>query len=442
MTSALYDHDLERAVLGAIVYLSCGDFGPARLAVEQHPLTADDFHIPAHWDAWSTAVRLLREGKPADPLTFAEALKGTATFEALGGASGIMALDSASALGSASLPAWVSALRAMGMRRRMLSAAKALAAAAQDAGRAPEEGVAEGAKALASITSSAAALRTGQDFLSDIMDKLDANTRGEADPVIPTGIEALDKVISGLQHSVLTVIGARPGVGKSALGATLAVNLVRRGLRVGYHSREDAGAWIAWRLLAQESGIPQPVLRFRRLHQTQMEAAAAATGRLWQPLANLWVDDRPGLTPAEVAASQRDMVLNHGCQVLIGDHLEELRYPDTHGERHDIEIANAMRELRDVAKSYNVPSVWFSQLNRKADDGTPSYSWFKNSSAIEEVARVAAILTRDAGDGRLMVWILKQTNGVAGVRVSLDFEGAAALVRCDGGRVLESDEET
>jgi len=311
-------------------------------------------------------------------------------------------------------------------KRRQLGAALDNLAKSVRAGVALDEASAEAHRvAEAFARGGGAALRGGESLLMDLVAQVEANAAGTQDPVLPTGLEALDLVVGGLQPT-LTVLGSLPAVGKSALMAAILGNLTKRKVRVGLLSLEDSADWVVRRLGALASDVPVPVLAFRRLGEKQRERFGDACNALFAPLRHLVVDDRHGLTTDEVVASARQMVAA-GCKAIFVDHLGEIRLQRS--ERHDLDITDALQALRGIAKAYKVPVVVACHLKRREglDARTePKLTDFAFSSGIERMARVALGLWRS--EDQLAVTVLKQTQGPANVTLMLNMAKSAGLV--------------
>jgi replicative DNA helicase len=442
MTAELYDHKAESAVLSVLLD-AAAIHGPdrARDLLDRERLTEPDFHSPPNAATFAAVAALLRKGQVPEAISLSEALRGNDAITRAGGPKWLAQLqaDAHNAIDFA-LPGYAKTIRELALRRRMVAAAKDLLGQAQDLRVGVDQTLTTGSATLAALGNRHTEARTVRELFMDVLDELDALTRGESAGIIPTGIEALDSVIGGLQPT-LTVVGALPGIGKSALLATVARNLSKAGVRVGVFSLEDDGTWLPWRYLADESGLSQAYLRTRRLNEFQGEKVAAGGQRICDYGDGILVDDRSALSPSEVVQGARDMILNRGVQVVMVDHLGELRHNSGRKERFDLDVAEGLSDLRSIAKTHGVP-VWVAaHLSRKADEvkpgEAPKLSYFANSAAIERQARVALGLARDPGSGRLVVYVLKQTNGKPNVKVMLDFHGEAAMVRNTGGHVEE-----
>lgn len=271
------------------------------------------------------------------------------------------------------------------------------------------------------------------DYVEKMADHMDSVIAGKIQPLIPTGLRQLDEAISGWQPT-LTMIGAEPGVGKSALLAAAVQSLGRRGIKSAVFSLEDEPSWLAWRLLSSESRIPQKKLRFERVSNSDYEKTAEAASRVFDTTQSVYCvngSDR-SVSIDDIVATSHDLVQNKGVKVIFVDHLGEIPTPG--GDRHDLEVSNHIQALRQVANKYQVPVVLFAHTRRVEagkggeEDRAPKMSDFANTSGAERKARVALILRRKPGSDTIVVHVVKQTNGIAGISVPLGFDGLAAMV--------------
>lgn len=408
----------ELAAIASLANLAAVDSARARAALDESGVQAQDFADAPSAAVWAAVEAMIRDGREPDFFAV-QARCPNVSREVL-----TAALMSST---TASPRERLAVVRDAGQRRRVGRALDAVRAVVGDTRRPLTEAVAEALKALEAIrtTDSKAATLDGE--VVALVDVLEEVAKGNRDPVLPTGIEALDAVVGGLQPT-LTVLGALPGVGKSGLLAGIVRNLSRRRVRVGFFSLEDERSWLPLRLLAESTGIPMFVLRNRALSEWQLSRVAEAMERLHGDMAHVVCDDRPGLTAADIVASARDMLTRHGVRALLVDHLGEVRL--TRSERHDLDIADVLQQLRALAKTYRVPVVVACHLRRRDGLGIadePRLTDFAFSAAVERMARVALALSKPSED-TLKVHVLKQTNGISGVAVELRFTGPAGVV--------------
>lgn len=423
----------ERAWLSALSRLSALDPEKASAFVDASRLRADDFANSAHADVFRAALDFLGRGSPLEVFALEAALQPSAAVRDAGGRKFLAELlleprEVRAPQECARL------IRDASTRRHALALLRDASRRVVDPELTPAEAIAASLEALQALSARSVELGTSEGDALRLAALLDDAQHGRRPLVVPTGIMAIDEVIGGLQPAHLTLVGALPGVGKSALLATVLRNIANTGTRVGLFSLEDERLWVAKRLLAIESCVPLFVLATRPLTAMQSEDVAVAQSRVWATLQNVIIDDRPAQTAAEVAATARDMVLVHGCRVLMVDHLGELQMQRS--ERYDLEVADALRLLRDIAKRFNVPVLVASHVRRRPGltvRDEPQLTDFANSSAPERMARVALGLSKP-DNHRLRVSVLKQTNGQSGFAVDLAMVGRAAMV--DSSAVL------
>jgi len=440
----LHNLETERSLLAALMLLSAEQPGRARLEVERERLTPERFYLPAHQEILRAVLALEAEGKPGEPSTIWPRVKGTEAAQ-----TGITPVFLSDVMGAEhwehAIPSYAEAVRDLAMRRRIVSVAQKAVAKASDLNADAGEALAEATGALASITRGPSKVRTVRECIDETLVELDEINSGKREPVIPTGIVALDAIVGGLQPTLI-VLGAQPGAGKSAFIATVADNLAKSGRRLGVFCLEDESRWIAWRLISNASGVAQFILRNRKLVESQRKLVADGCQRVWNYGDRIIVDgDGGGMTSTDIVESARNMVVNLGCRAIFIDHLGEIRTANKRRDRADLEVAESLADLRDFAKRYRVPIVVAAHLKRREQKlnkqgqpirVSPSLQDFAETAYIERKARVALGLMREPNSDVIEIAVLKQTNGVAGASCRVHFEGAAAMIAdCEGQQI-------
>jgi replicative DNA helicase len=409
---------LEAGALASLVNLAAVDVRGAQGVLDECGVQAQDFASKEAAAVWAVVEAMIRDNREPDFFAVEQRCRGVRR-EFL-----TQALLSETTAGPRER---LKTVREAGTRRRVAEVLGRVRTLVLDAARPLPEAVSEASRALEQVSVAETASATLDAEVHPLIDRLEEIDQGRRQPVMPSGIEALDAVIGGLQPT-LTIVGALPGVGKSGLLAGLVRNLAGRKVKVGFFSLEDERTWLVERLAAEAANVPLFVLKNRPLTHAQKERVGAALERLYRELANVVVDDRPAMTAADVVASARDMLTRHGVKALLVDHLGEIRL--NRSERHDLDIADALQQLRALAKTYRVPVVVACHLRRR--DGLtvkdePRLTDFAFSAAVERMARVALALSKP-DDETLRVHVLKQTSGIANVAVDLDFTGPAGVV--------------
>jgi replicative DNA helicase len=429
--------DAERAFIATIGWASAEDPAKAKRLLDGSLVTADRMFFPAHRDVLEVASELLARGNPVDAIVLSAKLSGNETVQRAGGAAWLTELMGVSSFEHL-LPEYAAAIRDMALRRKLVAIANDMRAAAYTTNQEAGEVLAKVTSSLASITLSKRQTRTLSDVLTDCIDEMEAVRQGRATRIVPTGLVELDAILGGGLPPTLIVLGAFCGVGKSALFATICQRAARTGTKVGIFSLEDEARWLGWRILSAESDVPQGILRNKPLRGTQELRVQKAIDRVAPWASNLLIDDRCKLEPAEIAQTATDWIVNHGARLILVDHIGEVRLPRANKDRHDLALTDALIELRDVAKARGVPVVVASHLTTKGKNTDPSdkprLDSFKNTSSLENMARVALGLSREPDSDTLNVHVLKNTNGRVG-DLQLKFVGIAGMVAdCEGAQ--------
>ncbi len=439
--SDLYDHALERNVLGIIANISALDVARARMELESSRLRKDSFHLEPHSFVFEASLELLKKGFPVDAFTVQSELKKNERL-----LSGDMefiteVLCSQPHLLDSSLQAYSKTLNELSLRRNLFTILSD--ARTKSADRSVDPGVMLSlvSSQLNSVDLGVTKITTMSELMGGIAHHLDKVQGGHNEAIIPTGIGPLDHVIGGLQPTLI-VIGALPGVGKSALVSTIARNVARNGKKIGIISLEDEASWLPWRILSRESSVEQFVLRFRKLSTFQHECTAegyTAADAYAQNIVMADGSENP-MTIDDVVQTARDMVVKHDCCAIVVDHVGEIEM-ESSGDRYDLEVSRHLSRLRSVSNTYKVPVVALMHLKRREGltvGSKPTINDFANSSGSERKSRVALGLSRSEGGDTMQIHVLKNTMGKGvGMSVEVPFQGSSAMLESEEAKPYE-----
>jgi replicative DNA helicase len=216
---------------------------------------------------------------------------------------------------------------------------------------------------------------------------------------IRTGFGDLDALLGGLKRSDLVVVGARPSVGKSSFALTIARNAaVAQHANVAFFSLEMSAEQLAIRLLASESWVEAHRLRLGQQTEPEERRIVRASGELSE--ANIWFDDTPVLSAAELRAKARRIHGEKGLDLLVIDYLQLMQGESSNHARENRvqEISYISRTLKGLARELDVPIIALAQLSRAIENRhprTPMLSDLRDSGSIEQDADVVMFLSRE-----------------------------------------------
>jgi replicative DNA helicase len=249
---------------------------------------------------------------------------------------------------------------------------------------------------------------------------------------VASGFRGLDKMTAGFQPGEMTIIAARPSMGKTAFSLNLAQHIVLRDKKsLAYFSVEMGKEQLMMRMLASEARVNLSDLRVGAVGDTAWPRLIDKASKMAE--ARLFIDDTSGISPFEIRSRCRRLQAQHGLDIIMIDYLQlmELKQKVDSRERAVAEIS---KTLKAIAKELKVPVIALAQLNRGVEgrsDRRPMLSDLRESGSIEQDADVIMMLYREdyydrdnpEVKGMSEVIVGKNRNGPVGT-VRLRFEAS------------------
>jgi replicative DNA helicase len=214
---------------------------------------------------------------------------------------------------------------------------------------------------------------------------------------LSTGFVDLDDLMTGLHPGEVTVVAARPSMGKTAMVLGIAAHVAEyQKKQVGIFSSELTKEQVAQRILCAEAQINSFKLKHGQLHEHEWSRLTAAIGRLSE--APLYIDDDPHQTADSVTAKARKLKENlDGVKLLVVDYLQ--MFDDQGVPEHRVqEVSLIVRKFKRLARELGAHILLVSQLNRAVESRTnkrPLLNDLRDSGSVEDVADNVWFLYRD-----------------------------------------------
>ncbi|MWV62622.1 replicative DNA helicase [Helicobacter saguini] len=216
---------------------------------------------------------------------------------------------------------------------------------------------------------------------------------------IDTGFSELNIATTGFNAGDLIVIGARPGMGKTALILSMALKMLASGEGIALFSLEMPGEQLMLRMMSARSQIPLQKLRLGDLDDNELQRLSQTSSELCDK-ANFYIDDSTNITLAGLRSKIRKLSSkDSGVKVIMIDYLQLMEGAEKSNAwaRHEV-IAEISRGLKNLAREVKMPIIALSQLNRtleSREDKRPILSDLRESGAIEQDADIIIFLYRD-----------------------------------------------
>lgn len=233
------------------------------------------------------------------------------------------------------------------------------------------------------------------DALNLVIDRVKILTDSESSLTgIETGFKKLNKHFGGWQPTDFVVIGARPGMGKTAFVVNTMISGAKAGNAIGFISLEMSTEQLTIRSVANESNF-----HLNQLTKTGFEKPEYFSGliRKVNELRSLpiYIDDRPALTIGEIKRKARLYKRKYDIKVLIVDYIQLAGSDNNEDIR--IRVGKISNGLKALAKELNITVIGLAQLSREVEKTShkrPSLHHLKESGDIEQDADVVAFLYR------------------------------------------------
>lgn len=386
----LEPHNLEaeQAVLGACLV-------DRDVIVHIAPtLAPEDFHRPAHRLIYRAIRDLYLRRVPADLVSMVEELTGRGELGAAGGESYLAELIAATPT-SVHAGYYRDIVAEHAQRRRLIDAAREIVQAGYDTSLSVPDAIAQAEAVLTSATRGMASREV--EALGDVVERYLARMDDGPARLTSFGYPKLDQIIGGMEDGDLTIIAARPSMGKTAFALGTAMhNAGKRGRTVAFVSLEMSAEKLLHRALSHQTGLDNRKIGFRGLslneHERWMVEEAGKALMDWP----LHIDATGNGRIEQVLARVRSLHAEYGLDLLIIDGLWLLEWAGAKGNRVQ-EVGKISRMLKLLALELEIPIIALHQLNRASlhrEDKIPVLSDLRESGDVEQDADLVVFIHR------------------------------------------------
>jgi replicative DNA helicase len=356
------------------------------------------FYSPQHADIYRAAYELHKRGEPVDILTLNAELDKLGLLERIGGTDYLANLESGGGI-AANVESYARLVEETAVRRGLLAAGRMIEGLGRDAGLDIDEALdAAGSEImrLADERTTHEAVRLS-DALGDTWNRLERlHENPDQAPGVRSGFVDLDAKTAGFQPGTLTIIAARPSVGKTSLALNIAQHAaLKEKVPVAVFSLEMSRWELTQRLLSGEAGVDSYLLRTGKIADSDWPKIANAMGSLSE--GEIYIDDRPGATVLDMRAKARRLKMQKHIGLIVIDYVQ-LMSGSGRPENRTQEVSEISRSLKRLSVELDIPVIALSQLSRAPEqrgDHRPQLSDLRESGSLEQDSDVVIFLYRE-----------------------------------------------
>ena len=276
-------------------------------------------------------------------------------------------------------------------------------------------------------------IRPGLTFsIEDAMDETLENIISSDKNIIKTGFKGIDDLSGGMTRGEITIIGGRPGHGKTTIMINMVKLCIDQGLRVMVFNREMTNVEMLKKLIVLESGklsyldirlgYVGDLVKMGELEATKRNIETKYSADKFAMFDNMPSFDE---SAAQVKKFKPDIIFDDYIQLIM---------PDKKIPERRLQLEKLVNSYKWLAKKQKCVCVLLSQLNRGLEirgDGRPKLSDLAESGAIEQVAENVLFIYYDhkvnmnkSKDGENVIELIgsKVRYGVSG-STKLGYEG-------------------
>lgn len=386
--------DAERFILGSVL-LDASRF------IEIAGLNQEDFALEKHRRIYLRMFELHERGEKIDRITVAEELMRHNELESVDGLGYLVSLDDGMPH-IANLESYIKIVRDKAALRRIIHASQHMMNRALMAEEDPTDILSESNQALQAIADGTKATQEFKTpgkiirgFEGGINSFLDPSRRPKG---ISSGFTKLDEMTGGFRSGEMTILAARPSMGKTAFALNIAWHVATRLFQpVAIFSLEMSQESLLTRMLCAAARVDSQRFRTGYLNEQERQKLRAAANQMVE--APIYIDDSAAVGLMDVHAKVRRLKQSGSKVGLVVIDYLQLMGSKGRAENRNQEVSALSRGLKLMSKELDCPFLVLSQLSRATEtrtgDHRPQLSDLRESGSIEQDADLVGFIFRE-----------------------------------------------
>lgn len=241
--------------------------------------------------------------------------------------------------------------------------------------------------------------------------EIEQNWKNRNNHDFDTGIFDLDNKTGGLHKQELTIIGARPGMGKTTFTLQIAQKIARKNKNVLFVSLEMSETQLIQKMISRESNIDSYKMRMGYLEENDFKKISQASVSLSSLKLNINTKIR---TIQKLELEARRLKNKGKLDLIVIDYIQLLKSSEKYNSREQ-EVAEISRRLKLMSLELDIPIIALCQLNRNANTGEPTLADLRESGSLEQDAdNIIFIYRENENDTDTTLKLAKQRAGDIG----------------------------
>ncbi len=363
-------------------------------------LNAESFYLEKHGKIFD-AIKTLHNNQIAiDLTTVTDELKTRKILDEIGGVEYLTEILDETPT-AANVDYYIKIVNDKSILRKLIDEANAIASLGYNSDLPLNETLEKAESKIFNVAKNrqASEFKTMNEVLSEVQNQLEklSTNRGKISG-LPTGLYDFDELTDGFHENELIIIAARPAMGKTALALNIATSIARQTKKtVAIFTLEMRAEQLVTRMISSLGQIDAKKLQNGSLQNQDWKRVNEAMSQLAE--LNIYIDDSPGVTIADIKAKCRRLAsLDGNLGLVLIDYLTLINSVNKYGGNRQQEVSEISRSLKTLALELKIPIVTLAQLSRTPElreNKRPVLSDLRESGSIEQDADLVAFIYRD-----------------------------------------------
>ena len=407
-----FNQQIEKYVLGNMIFF----YDSTEILNIFTDLDESDFENINHQMIFRAGKELVQENKPCDIISIHSWIE----VNKMSGSCPIGFLKEITGFGSTStaIPGLIEQMKDLRKRRTLRQYACNIQNALVDS-KTSEQAI-EVAKEFPALDDGSKQMYTTRELIHNGVQRMIERKKSGKLKGVQTGFPDIDIMTGGLQKKEMSIVGARPSIGKSVFAFDISKNVAKQGKRAVFFSLEMSEEMIIDRLFASEFMVQATRIKIPALLDKE-DQKKMQQSKIEEEFDSLHICADPNIDLAGIRAKCKEIIFKYGpIDLVVVDYLQYMT--GTGKDTRDIVEKNSAG-LKRLASDLDVHMMCISSLNRSSEmrsDKKPTMGDLRETGKIEFDADVIILLHRDTKaenieDRRLTEVIFdKQRNGKTG----------------------------
>lgn len=210
---------------------------------------------------------------------------------------------------------------------------------------------------------------SAEEIMNDVYYEIKSKIKKIGVAGLNTSFKDLDSIIQGFQKSDLIIVAGRPSMGKTAFSLNLGKNIVEKyNLPLLIFSLEMSRQQIMYRFISTDSNINASRLKSAKMTALQWKNLDTSMKKISE--LPIFIDDNPNLTLVDIRLRLKKIFTKKTINgLVIIDYLQLMKLSSKLENRVQ-EISYITRNLKILAKEFQIPIMVLSQLSRNVESRT------------------------------------------------------------------------